>query len=265
MEGIIFDIKRFAIHDGPGIRTTIFFKGCPFDCWWCHNPESKNPNPESYVQEEKLGNDIFKSDRIVGKKISVAEVMNEIRKESVVMEESQGGVTCSGGEPLMQPDFLIELLQQSKSSGFHTALDTTGFASESIIDKVIPFTDLFLYDVKLIDDEMHRKYTGVSNSIILRNLKKVIESKKEVIVRIPVIPGINTTDEELDRFLHILVPLQCDNFNQVHLLPFHQIGMSKYKRFGQPFRMEGVAEPASSLVAQIGNRFSDHQFNMTIH
>ena len=168
--GVIFDIKRFAVHDGPGIRTTIFLKGCPLSCWWCHNPESRSDEPQQSVRHLTLEGGIFDKEEITGYEVGVDEIIQQVERDRIFYEESGGGVTLSGGEPLNQPQFCRELLRSLKTSGFHTALDTTGYAPEEDILSVMPFTDLFLYDLKLMDETEHLKYTGVSNKGILENL-----------------------------------------------------------------------------------------------
>ncbi len=191
MQGLIFDIKRFAIHDGPGIRTTIFFKGCPLECWWCHNPESRNPEQETVIREHKLNGEVFEIREVTGRRMSVSEVLREIEKERMFMDESGGGVTLSGGEPLMQPAFCLALLRECRSAGIHTTLDTTGCVSKKIMTEVMAFVDLFLYDLKHMQENIHKKYTGVGNKLILKNLKFLHESGKNIILRLPVVPGVN--------------------------------------------------------------------------
>ena len=170
--GIIFNIKHFAVHDGPGIRTTVFFKGCPLSCRWCHNPESINPNLEEIevpyarvsVTAKKCGKDT------VGKKVQVSEIMSEVLKDVIFYDESGGGITISGGEPLMQPDFLFSLLKECKIHNIHTCVDTSGYAPRKIIESIVDYVDLFLYDIKLLDNEEHVRYTGVKNDRIFQNL-----------------------------------------------------------------------------------------------
>ena len=184
--GIIFNIQRFAIHDGPGIRTTVFFKGCPLRCWWCHNPESHKILPEKFdgCNLRRGFDQSFSMNKDeIGKEISVDELMNEIVKDRVFYEESGGGVTFSGGEPLMQPEFLIESLKECKALGIHSAVDTSGYTSEGVIDRVSSYADLFLFDLKLMNDDVHEKYTGVSNQIILKNLIELDQLGKKIIIK----------------------------------------------------------------------------------
>ncbi|NQU85635.1 MAG: glycyl-radical enzyme activating protein [Mariniphaga sp.] len=233
--GVIFDIKRFAVHDGPGIRTTVFLKGCPLSCWWCHNPESIKQVPQKVFKKVKLNGKTFTEEEIVGKEVSVSEVMSQVNREKIVMDESGGGVTFSGGEPLAQPDFLLELLKASKSEGYHTAVDTSGFAKPEDFEKIAPFTNLFLYDLKLMDDDLHKKYTGVSNQLILKNLQFLCECEKSIRIRIPVIKGINDSIQNLNDSISFLKELM--GIEQVDLLPHHHIGRGKYERFGLKYRM----------------------------
>ena len=199
MEGIIFDIKHFAVHDGPGIRQTIFFKGCPLNCCWCHNPESQDVNPEKFIRVNKLDGKEFKKELTVGYKISVEELFKTIAIVQIFFEESDSGVTFSGGEPLMQADFIYEIAKLCKQNKIHTWVDTTGFAPEKTLEKIAEIADLFLYDIKLIDNELHKKYTGVPVDGILRNLKWLDQNKKNVVLRFPVIPGITNTEKNLSK------------------------------------------------------------------
>lgn len=220
MKGNIFDIKKFAIHDGPGIRTTIFLTGCPLNCWWCHNPESLRK-----VTSENESN----------KEVTVDFVMLEVEKDIIFYEESDGGVTFSGGEPLVQFEFLMELLKQSKQKNIHTCIDTSGYAPFEKFEKIINLTDIFLYDVKLIDDELHKKYTGVSNKLILDNLKNLTEVKSNVIVRIPLIPNITDTINNLEQLVEFISTL--NNVKKIDLLPYNKIAEAKYSRFNRELRL----------------------------
>jgi pyruvate formate lyase activating enzyme len=238
MQGVIFDIKRFAVHDGPGIRTTVFLKGCPLRCKWCHNPESWHPDPVIVEKDVPLDGKLFREKEQIGRLVSVQEVMAEIEKERLIQEESGGGVTFSGGEPLMQPAFLYEMLKASFLAGFHTAVDTSGFALHSDFEMIHPFTDLFLYDLKVMDTYLHEHFTGLANQVILDNFRWLISQGKPVIVRIPVIGGFTATNDNLEKILEFLVPY-AGKINQVDLLPFHRIGMNKYDKLGIPCEMPG--------------------------
>jgi len=202
--GIIFDIKRFAVHDGPGIRTTVFFKGCLAHCWWCHNPESQSTEIQSVKKSSKLDAMIFEENESVGRKISADELLAEITKDSVYFDESGGGVTFSGGEPLMQPEFLETILKLCKHENINTTLDTTGYCSPEIMQSIHKYIDLFLYDLKIIDDKLHQKYTGLSNIQILENLKFLQSKKKDIIIRMPVIPGVTNTEKNINQILEFL-------------------------------------------------------------
>lgn len=229
--GIIFDIKRFAVHDGPGIRTTVFMKGCPLSCRWCHNPESRSADICTVPKTVRLGDKTFAEDEIVGREMTVEEVMKELRKEQIFMEESGGGVTFSGGEPLQQANFLLEMLTACKSEKMHTTVDTTGFSNWKTLDKVAQLTDLFLYDLKLIDDNLHKSYAGVSNTLILENLEQLLAREKNIRIRIPMIPGITFTKENIQQMLDYLSGLKFP-IEGVDLLPYHNTASHKYERFG---------------------------------
>jgi pyruvate formate lyase activating enzyme len=231
MKGLIFDIKRFAVHDGPGIRTTVFFKGCPLSCTWCHNPEGINPKPCNVTKILKLNGRNFTREETIGYDISIENLYAELDKERVFMDESGGGVTFSGGEPLMQPDFLLEMLKICKNNGIHTAVDTSLFASWKTVKTISKFTDLFLVDLKLMNDAAQQQHTGVSNKIILENIQKISDSDTKIIVRIPMIPNITMTSENISQIIDFLHPLKR-KINEIELLPFHNRANEKYKRVG---------------------------------
>ena len=278
MEGQVFNIMKYAVHDGPGIRTTIFLKGCPLNCWWCHNPESQKLNPQltifpnrcigcmecaSVCKENAITavpggviTDLNKCNdcgdctlvcfaearEMAGKTMSVDEVVKEVLKDKVFYDESGGGVTFSGGEPLMQSSYLLELLRKMKKLNIHTTIDTCGFAPTEILKEVAEFTDLFLFDLKHMDTIKHKKYTGVSNELILKNLNMLHKMGKEIIIRIPIIPGFNDRKEELDDFKNYIMELK--NIKEVNLLPYHGIGQEKYNRIGKHYKMKDVNEPS---------------------
>lgn len=263
MQGIIFDIKRFAVHDGPGIRTTVFMKGCPLSCWWCHNPESINPNPVCVQKTSMLNGKKFTDEEIVGYEIDVAKLMDEIRKELVFMQESGGGVTFSGGEPLLQHSFLLEMLKACKNEEIHTTVDTTAFAAWQTLAQVCEFTDLFLIDLKLIDEEAHQVYIGAPNFIILENIQKLLLFGAKIRIRIPSIPGITMTDENLDQIIDFLKKLD-GQIEGVDLLPFHQTASQKYKRFGMKNRMENIGTLSRNELLPIKRKFEDAGFAVKI-
>ena len=217
--GIIFDIKRFAIHDGPGIRTTVFLKGCPLRCAWCHNPESIEQNPRIVGKVLKLNGRSFTKEETIGYEISTDKLYVELEKERTFMEESGGGVTFSGGEPLMQHDFLMEMLRICKKNGMHTTLDTSLYAPWEKIEAVSEFTDLFLVDLKLMDSEAHRKYTGVDNNLILENIRKLSALDVSITIRIPLIPEVTATADNIRQTISFLQSL--NGIRNVDLLPFH--------------------------------------------
>lgn len=230
MEGLIFDIKHFSVHDGPGIRATVFFKGCPLRCAWCHNPESWLAWPQSYQRRQKLGDRIRLMPQVVGNELTADEVMRSIEPDIPFFEESGGGVTFSGGEPLMQAQFLLALLELCESQGIHTAVDTSGFAPQPVLARIAPRTKLFLYDLKLADCQLHQIHTGVSNKLIISNLEYLNGIKQRIFVRVPLIPGITDVEANL-RAIRSLVS-RLDSVERVDLLPFHNIAKSKYQRFG---------------------------------
>ena len=255
VNGIVFDIKKFAVHDGPGIRTTVFLKGCPLSCWWCHNPESQKlaPEPRRKFQHKSNLKIFRKNQNFIGAQVTVAEVLEELKKDQIFFEESGGGVTFSGGEPLLQPDFLAELLKTCKKFDFHTCVDTSGYAHYANFKKINEFVDLFLYDLKLIDDEQHQKYTGVSNRLILENLKKLISADKKIHVRVPLIPGIIDTEENLQQIITFLLTLDADL--PVDLLPYNQIGESKFERLGRENLMGKQKMQTSLQILEIEDTF----------
>ena len=237
MQGIIFDIKRYAVHDGPGIRTTIFMKGCPLNCWWCHNPESISKHIESAKKINTVDGKEFETDVNIGRKISVSEVMKEIEKDSIFHQESGGGVTFSGGEPFLQAAFLHELLTSCKEKGIHTTVDTCGFVKSDTLIKMMNNIDLFLFDIKHLDNEKHIKYTEVSNKLILENLNILMEAKQNIIIRIPVIPNVNNDERYMEELEDYIASLG-NQINEVNFLPYHNIASGKYERFGKENKMK---------------------------
>ena len=260
MEGLIFDIKHCAIHDGPGLRTTVFFKSCPLNCWWCHNPESISREVHSVQSIKKVGAKSFKETKVIGYKTTVAEVMKEIEKDIVFFDESKGGVTFSGGEPLMQPAFLSELAQTCKLMGIHTALDTSGYAATKTVLSILPHIDLFLFDIKVLEEAKHKKYTGVSNTLILKNLGIILEHKKHVIIRYPLIPGINNTEEQLSALREYL----SSSVNEIHFLPYHTIAKNKYKQIGMDYKMGDAEMFSDNYLDNLKTKFEQDGFKIKI-
>jgi pyruvate formate lyase activating enzyme len=237
--GIVFDIKRFAVHDGPGIRTTVFFKGCPLRCIWCHNPESFELQPFCSPKNERMGTRTFVREEWIGKPYAVIELLEVLMRDQIFWDESGGGVTLSGGEPFMQFGFMNELIENLNRKGVHVAVDTTGHTRSDYIAEVANGVHLFLYDIKTLDDNLHRATTGVSNRLILKNLDLLLDRRAKVRIRIPVITGINFNAANRDSFVHYLSERK-DGIAGVDLLPFHAIAFGKYERFHLENKMKGV-------------------------
>lgn len=237
MTGIICDLKKMAIHDGPGIRTTVFLKGCPLKCVWCHNPESIDPKPQvAFYAHKCIGcghcqNAGFTPADCMGhayvsygQTVTVDELLPQLLEDRDFYESSGGGVTLSGGECLLQADFCAELLSRLKQEGIHTAVDTCGFVPRAAIDKVLPYTDLFLYDIKAIDEDVHIRCTGQSNTLILDNFRYLKKLGKAIEVRYPYVPGYNS-----DQAQKIA---QFTGDTPVRVLPYHNLAGSKYQALG---------------------------------
>lgn len=252
---MIFDIRSFSVHDGPGIRQTVFLKGCPMRCHWCHNPESQEIITETIGIRKKLENIGFSGTETIGKIMSVSEVMEMIVKDILFFEESGGGVTLSGGEPLMQPEFCLALLKVCTEKGIHTALDTCGYAEAVVVKKVLPFTDLFLYDLKLASDAGHKQYTGVSNRPVLENLKKISQAAKPIIIRIPLIPDITDRHENLKALRQIIE--STPGIGRIDLLPFHSAASQKYKGLRKNNPMSGNVSYDMERAGKIKDFFSE--------
>ncbi|MCF8223857.1 MAG: glycyl-radical enzyme activating protein [Bacteroidales bacterium] len=264
MKGLIFNIKRYAIHDGPGIRVTFFMKGCPLACWWCHNPEGISSGIQEIDRTDRIGSKEFTVKETVGKYYSSNELLDIAKKDLVFIEESGGGITFSGGEPLVQPDFLLESLKVFRNEGLHTTIDTSGFADREVIDSILPYTELFLFDIKHMDPGKHKHYTGVSNSLILDNYKYIIGKGKKVVIRIPVIPGINDGEEEIRAFRDFIDAEAGGNVSRIDLLAYHKIGSSKYKRFKLDYKMQGVEQPSSERMNELKRYFEESGINVKI-
>jgi pyruvate formate lyase activating enzyme len=260
---IIFDIKRFAVHDGPGIRTTVFLKGCPLRCRWCHNPESHSQKPFTVEVERKVNGKIVPAKKTYGERIGVEELVEILLRDRHFYEESGGGVTVSGGEPMMQVDALEALLKSCKRNGLHTALDTCGFDERGHFDRVMEFTDLFLFDLKNMDCGLHRRYTGVENGLILSNADHLLAAGARVIFRIPVIPGINTSDKEISGFITFLEE-RSGFLDEIHLLPYHRTAESKYLRLRMEQQLPEVREPDHAFMEQLRERFEGTGLKVSI-
>lgn len=284
----IINIQKYSIHDGPGIRTTVFFKGCPLNCLWCHNPESQNPRREIMFFKERCTScgtcvkgcapkaikfiegypvvdkckcslcgkcsDFCLSNarELVGKDITVKHLMSEIIKDEVFYEESNGGVTFSGGEPLIYADYLKNVLKFCKDKDIHTTIDTSGYAPWEQFEKIINNVDLILFDIKHMNNEKHLKYTGVSNHVILENLKKLSERGSNIYIRMPIIAGVNDDDENITKAVDFLSKL---NIIQVNLLPYHKMGMDKYRRLNMQYKLSGEETPTEEAMNQVAEKF----------
>ncbi|MBN2330101.1 MAG: glycyl-radical enzyme activating protein [Candidatus Omnitrophica bacterium] len=252
--GCLFDIKRYAIHDGPGIRVTLFFQGCPMTCWWCHNPEGIRAIPHGADSE-------YNPVKII-RKMSIEEILREIEKDILFFDESGGGATFSGGEPLIQNQFLFEILCECKKREIHTALDTTGYAPSEIVRSIMDHVDLFLYDLKLMDEAQHEKYTGVSNRIILENLEMLAAEGKEIIIRFPLIPGISDAGGNLSRMTEYLSSLK--NIRTIHILPFHKTAQRKYKHLHLEDKVKDIQPPTPDQLDAVQRRFEQEGYRVHI-
>lgn len=230
VKGRIFDIQKYSIHDGPGIRTIIFLKGCILRCKWCCNPESQEYEVQSMMENGK--------EKIIGRDVTVEEVMREIRKDSMYYRKSGGGVTLSGGEVLCQPEFAKAILQACQEEGFSTAIETAASVEFSIIQTLLPHIDYVLMDIKHVDGRKHKEFTGKDNQMILENARKIAESCANVTVRVPVIPSFNDTKAEISNIAEFASRLR--GVQELHLLPYHRFGSGKYEALGRGYAMEGI-------------------------
>lgn len=288
-QAIIFNVQKFSVHDGPGIRTTVFFKGCPLRCQWCHNPESQEGLPELVYDREKctlcrrclsacargaiqIADNSLLTDRdhchacghcadrclsgareVAGKKAVLHDLLREIEQDRVFYEQSGGGVTFSGGEALSQIDALAELAYACKSRGLHVAVDTCGYAPFASFERILEYTDLFLYDVKHMSDTAHRQYTGQGNDLILSNLRRLAAAGANIALRLPLIEGVNTHDENIEA---LAVFIRDIRLIQVNLLPYHNTGSSKYARLGRLFDPAVCSAPTPAKLQLIAARLS---------
>jgi pyruvate formate lyase activating enzyme len=296
--GEIFDIKKYAIHDGPGIRTTILFKGCPLSCDWCHNPESLSRTTQRLYRENRCigciecikaclnhaisavedklkweaANCVYcktcaqacpaQAVEFIGKTMSVEDVVAEIAKDTLFYDESRGGVTFSGGEPLMQPSFLTGLLKACGDLDLHRTVDTCGYADTRTLLNVATYTELFLYDLKHMDPERHFRYTGVPNEIILTNLKCLSRQGARIIIRLPLIPGINDDGENIERAGAFLSPLA--GVNQVNILPYHHTAEAKYKNLGVKYKAADIKRPPRDQLESIARQLEKYDLQVKI-
>jgi len=291
-KGLIFDIQRFSIHDGPGIRSLVFFKGCPLRCLWCSNPEAQNAyvelgiDPTHCMKCESCisvcnSNAIKIKDngpavkrrkcticgkcasqcvsgtlQLIGRIADVKEIMREVEKDSIFYTCSDGGVTFSGGEPLSQPDFLRELLITCKKRGFHTAIETSGYSPYKNVTAILPWLDLILYDIKILDSAKHKYYTGVSNDLIKDNFKLLTEEKNiNMVVRHPVIPGINDDIEE-EESLYDFLQNYRDKIDSINLIPYHKLGKYKYDKLNRYFNSKEIIPPTEEKMKSLLEKYS---------
>jgi glycyl-radical enzyme activating protein len=269
--GIIFDIQRFSLHDGPGIRTTVFLKGCSLRCKWCHNPESWNTKPQLQYRKEKCTNCLacvakcpfgahivlnelhsfiptqcrncfhcvrecaYGALKTAGSVVSAAEVMKEVEADMAFYKNSGGGVTISGGEPMLQPEFVLELLKLAKEKGIHTCIETSGYTNKENFFKILTLTDLFLFDIKATSPEPHKELTGVTNEIILENLDILYNSGASILLRCPLIPGINDTEAHLQGIATLAK--KYPRLMGIEVMPYHDLGRGKWEEIGLMYEL----------------------------
>lgn len=292
IKGVIFNIQKFSLHDGPGIRTIVFFKGCRMTCLWCSNPESQDISPQIMFNKNlctKCGrcqleceysaidmNSLYRINKdkcnncekciesclngalvLEGKKCSVEEIVKELKKDSIQYRRSHGGITLSGGEVLLQPNFAAELLKECKSYGWHTAIETAMYVNSEAVKKVMPYIDLAMIDIKSMNSEVHKRFTGVGNESILKNIKLSDELAKEIIIRVPVIEGFNADLESIREIAQFSKSLK--GLKRIDLLPYHNYGEGKYEAIGKEYLLGELKAPSEnkmntlkSLVKEMG-------------
>lgn len=287
IKGYIFNIQHYSIHDGPGIRTTVFMKGCPLSCLWCQNPESQALQPELFFNNDlctgcgkcvkacprdaiKIVKKHSKTKRelcdncgecaevcpnearsMMGRYITAAEVYKDVAADSMFYRRSGGGITLSGGEPLMQPDFTTAILKMCRDDGIHTVLDTCGYAKWETVKKVLKYTDMVLFDFKHMDPKEHKKSTGVSNELILENAKRIYhELHVPMLARVPVIPGYNDSMTNLEATVKFITK-ELSSSVKIHLLPYHRLGETKYQRLERTSRSNSIQPPDEEYMAKL--------------
>lgn len=274
MTGTIFDIQHFSVHDGPGIRTTVFMKGCPLRCKWCHNPEGLSKSLQLQFFEDKCigcalcGERNHLSDaqkcpagalKVCGREVDEDEVIAEVLKDKIFYSDN-GGITFSGGECLLQADFVASVLCKAKALGLHTAIDTCGYVPFEELEKTLACCDLYLYDIKCFTSNVHKEYTGVDNLLIIDNLKRLDAAQKDIWIRIPVIPGFNNTVEEMSRIAELISSMP--SIKQLTLMPYHTLGASKYKTLGLEYPFDTDRLVSERELASLKRIFSDK--NITV-
>ncbi|WP_343248630.1 glycyl-radical enzyme activating protein [Diplocloster hominis] len=297
-QGTIFNIQRFSVQDGPGVRTLVFFKGCPLKCKWCCNPESRDPKPDILFHGTKClecgrciancPNGAIRTEtkakvidrqactlcmecvkkcyagalESVGEEKNAEEIMEEILKDQLIYENSHGGVTVSGGEPAMQADFAAAILKACKENGIHTAMETCGYAKYSEYEKLLPWLDLALFDLKHMDPDVHKKVTGVSNEQILDNMERLCRANVEVIARLPLIPGINTGKENIHK-----VGTFCQKLHiaQAHMLPYHKLGVNKYESLGIAYPLPETGAVSDGELEEIQEILESYGLKITVY
>jgi len=253
LTGDIFDVKRFAIHDGPGIRTTVFFRGCPLVCWWCHNPEARVDCGRETYKKRSIDLSLPASDNVIGPEVRLETLIAEISRDSIFYDQSQGGVTASGGEPMMQIDFLEGLLTACRDRGIGTSVDTSGYAPWGEFERILGLVDLFMVDLKLLDDGQHERYTGVSNASILENFENLLDAGARVRARLPMIPGITDTLENIEALITFLG--RYDDLELISLLPYNRLGEDKFARLGLEYSPGALKTQSPDEMMRIAAMF----------
>lgn len=296
--GNVFDIQRYSIHDGPGIRTIVFLKGCPLKCKWCCNPESQTLQPVVMFKEDNcihcgecikacpkgaisLDNLNFIDRNICngcgecanvcltgaitmkGEELTVQEIIKDLKKDAITYRRSGGGITLSGGEPLLQHKFSVEILKACKSQGWNTAIETTGYTKDpNVLKEILPYLDLVLFDIKSIDNDIHKKYTGVSNELILKNALTISKLAKKMVVRIPTIKGVNASVEGMQKICDFVKTL--NNIKTIHILPYHTYGANKYKLLGREYPMGEIETLTKEEINTFENIIKKNGFRCII-